>query len=278
MSYTLSFIDRLKAKFRRYFNNEVVEEIHNLIDAHDDNDPLTKNERDLISAVLKFDDIEANTVAISRSDITHLKKSSSFEKILTTFQKTRHTRLPVIHENLDNVVGFITLKDIMMFVGKEKEFKIKNILRPVTFVPDTMSLPHILQLMKKNKVQMVLTIDEYGGTAGLISLKDILEQLVGSMEDEHEEEEFMLFPLTNGHFRIDPRMPITRFSQHVGYNVQTNGYETDFETVGGFVLALAGRVPHKNESFQLKNNYVLTVTNTDGRRILSLELHAQPSS
>ena len=261
-----------RARLQRLLHKPRDEDLHDLIADREEDTPFTQDDKELIAAALHFSSIEADDVSVARSDIVAVKHSASFQDCLAILQENRYSRMPVYGEDLDDILGFITFKDVMLYVGKEKTFEVGKILRAATFVPDAMPIPQVLQLMKKNKVQMALVVDEYGGTAGLITLKDILEELVGDMTDEHEEATLVLVALKGGRYRLDPKMSLEDFATHLGQPLAADLDDLAFETVGGLVLSLAGRVPEQGETFDLPTGQQLKVTESDGRRILGLEI------
>jgi magnesium and cobalt transporter len=271
-------LTRWRLRARALFTDDREQAWHDLLEeTQEAGEPLTEHERSLVSAALQLDTVEAEEVSLARSEIVFLESGDSFDQVLQTFKNSRKSRLPVVEKDLDHVKGFVSLKDLITFVGQEQKFKLDDILRPAAFIPETMSVDRVLQQMKKNRTQIAVVVDEYGGTAGLITLKDILEKLVGDIEDEDEDARPAApSALGNGRFRVDPRMETEDFCKF--FDPQNNIYDhDDFETVGGFVLTLAGRIPQKNESFTDENGFTYIVTATNGRRILELDV-LKPSS
>ena len=277
-------ITRLRALFGRRGDRD--EELMELVNAREDADkpPLSPEEKALVAAALEFSNRTAESVSIPRADMITLNVTDSYKNIIATFAECQHSRLPVIREDLDNVIGFITLKDMIGFMGNAKKFTLKNNLRPCTFVPDNLSIPKVLEAMRHDRVQLAIVVDEYGGTAGLITLKDIIEVLVGEMEDEHETSTpQMLTPVGEHKYHLDPRLPIEELEQELKtvftvMDSSGNALERDYETAGGLVLTLAKRVPEKGEAFSTGNGYIFTVLETDARRIHKLELSFNPDA
>jgi len=263
-------------KLKQLFAKEQTE-LHALVEEREeDSAPLTSHERELITNAFQFRNLEADTVSVPRSEITYLKQDDGFEAVLTTFQKTRYSRLPVVGEDLDDVLGFITLKDVICFVDRTAEFVLKDRLRPATFVPDNMTLPRVLQLMKKSRIQLVMVADEYGGTAGLLSLKDILEELVGEVEDEHETADTPLYKSIGiNRYWVDAKLPITDAVEHLKLKLplaeNDDADDLPYETMGGLILHLAGRLPEKGESLKI-GPHSATIIEADGRRVQALEI------
>lgn len=251
------------------------EEIQDLMGGREEPEkPLSEQEKELITAVLQFEHLNADDVCVPRSDIICLQLNNTFAEIIQIFKTSNHSRLPVCGRNLDDILGFITIKDIISFVTKPKTFNIEKAMRPCSFVPDSMNINKVLQQMKSSRVQMAIVLDEYGGTAGLVTLKDILEELVGDLEDEHEETENMLAPVANNTYRLDPRMEVEDLEEELQVKFKEEEH-SDFDTVGGLVLQMAGRVPRQDESFDMQNGYTIKVISSDGRRIHLLELIRQ---
>lgn len=254
------------------------EEIQGLMDSREEPEkPLSEQEKELISAVLQFEQLNADDVCVPRSDIVCLQITDTFDGVVETFKTCNHSRLPVCGRNLDDILGFVNIKDILPFIGKPKNnFSIEKLMRPCSFVPDSMNINKVLQLMKSSKVQMAIVLDEYGGTAGLVTLKDILEELVGDLEDEHEDETTMMTKIGENTYRLDPRIPVEDLEEELQAEFKSDEY-TDFDTIGGLVLQMAGRVPKQGDSFNMGNGYKVKVTSSDGRRIQQLELISLPT-
>ena len=248
----------------------------------DDKPPLSPEEKALVAASLEFSNQTAEAVSVPRADMVTVSADASFEQVIDVFADGQHSRLPVIGEDLDDMLGFITLKDLVQYVGNKKAFNLKNNIRPSTFVPDNLSVFKVLEAMRRDRVQMAIVVDEYGGTNGLVTLKDIIEVLVGEMEDEHETSTPQMFtPIGDNTYKLDPRLPIDALEEQLGANFvlqdnNGNALEREFETAGGLVLALARKMPSTGETFSTGNGYSFTVKQTDGRRIQQLELSYSP--
>ena len=282
-SFKLYKDNGILARFKRLFNRNGAERDDDLIDlvnAREENNdtPLSQEEKALVAAALEFSNSTADSASIPRADMVAVSVDSTFDDIIRVFAECQHSRLPVIRDNLDDIIGFITLKDMVGYIHSKKKFNVEKTLRPCTFVPDNLSVAKVLEIMRKEKVQMAIVVDEYGGTAGLVTLKDIIEILIGEMEDEHETATpEMLTQVSPDRLAIDPRLPLEDLEEHLNTQfliVDSNGIEVerDFETVGGLIFALARRVPEVGETFATGNGYALTVTEGDGRRLQKIEL------
>lgn len=260
------------------FSRGLHKELNDIAVNHDDGEPLTDEEKALMAAVLRFDEVEAESICVPRSDIVTVDKSDDFETVLDVFMTCKHSRLPVVNGNKDDMLGFVTIKDILPFIDDRESFALEKVLHLTTFVPESMDIAMVLALMKKNHVQMAVVVDEYGGTTGIITLKDIVEELVGEVHDEHETPEpVMIMPMGGGLYKVDPKLEMVVLEDRLGMNLTPDieEGERDFDTVGGLVFHLAGKVPEKGESFELPGGSSLTVTDADNRRVLMTELKSE---
>lgn len=261
-----SFFSKL---FGRSTSKKVGEEIQTLIEERDDaGEELNEDERQLIASALKFGDINADTVCVPRSDIVAVQKQNSFEKVLQTFRDSELSRLPVYGKDLDEIVGFVTLKDMVRYFGRSEDFELRKAARPCTFVPDSLSLPQVLAEMRKRKVQLAVVVDEYGGTAGIITGKDILEQLIGTIEDENEREDDKdkVQYLSKGRFRVDPRIEIIDLPEKEAKLIGVSKND-EYDTLTGYLFKLTGRMPEKGEHIKLPTGHSIIINVVDGRRI-----------
>ncbi|MFZ2586633.1 MAG: CBS domain-containing protein [Alphaproteobacteria bacterium] len=234
--------------------------------------PLSKSERELLGNALVFSSVTANDVCVPRADIKVVSTKAGFGKVMKVFAESHYSRLPVMGKSLDDIVGVITLKDMAPFVGKEGDFVLANCLRPPLFVPETMPVPRVLQLMKRHRIGLVMVTDEYGGVTGLLTLKDLLGELVGELGDEHDEAvPEGIQSVGNQRFR----MPATLLLEDVTRTLALTWNLPDtleIETVGGLVMHEARRVPAAGETVNLPNGVVAKVLVADARHVEVVEL------
>lgn len=255
--------------------NEHIDDLHAAFEDRDAQTPLTRHERELLENALAFSQITADDVSTPRAEIVSVPEGSGFAAVLRAFAESAHTRLPIHGKNLDDIKGFVMLKDFVPFVGKDEKFKLADITRPVAFVPENMSLPRVLQIMRKSHVPMVLAVDEFGGTSGLISLHDILEELVGDLEDEHDaSDEAPMVALGDGRYRIQGDFTLEDLDAALGTDL-AYAFEDHAETLGGAVTQAARKIPAKGEKVALSAHVDAIVATTDGRRVLMVELHVK---
>lgn len=269
-----SFLGNLKLKASRWRKAmELAPHIDDLYAAFEERDAgaLSRNERELLENALAFGTTTADDVGIPRADIVAIPHSADFAAVLKAFQDSYHSRLPVAGNDLDDIKGLITLKDVMVLVGHEDAFSMEKILRPVTFVPESMPMQRVLHVMKRTRMPLVMVSDEFGGTSGLITLKDILEELLGDIEDEHDDSKVpALVSMGGGKFKVQGDFALEDLDRQLGTGL-VDRFD-DVETVGGAVMREAKTVPAKGESFKLSERVTATVTSSDGRRVLGVEL------
>jgi CBS domain containing-hemolysin-like protein len=208
---------------------------------------------------------------VPRPDMFVLPASMDVEAALGKVVESGRSRIPVTGDGLDDVVGILYAKDFLAraVVGGEAA-TVGDVMRPATYVPETKRVSELLREMQKDRVHMAIVIDEFGGTAGLVTIEDILEELVGEIVDEHDVEEPMVIPLEDGGYLIDARMHLDDFEELLEAEVA----DEDWDTVGGLVLGLAGRVPLEGESFEF-DRYLLTAERVQGRRVARVRITAR---
>jgi magnesium and cobalt transporter len=233
--------------------------------------PLTHHERELLENALAFGALVADDVAVPRASIIAAPEVASLNEVLHLFAETQHSRLPVMGRDLDDLKGFVLLKDVIQHLQTPTEFTLTTLLRPLTVVPESMPLPRVLQQMKRTKVPFVLVADEFGGTSGLISLKDILEQLVGSIADENTDQAEAILSLGSSRYRIKGETPLADIDRSLGTNLNEAKHE-DATTLAGLVLQAAQHIPAKGEVVTLPGGLLAETTETDGRRVLLVTL------
>lgn len=232
---------------------------------------LNHQERELLENAIAFSETTADEVGMTRSDIVSIPETADFMEIIKIFQESYHSRLPVTGRDLDDVKGLVSLKDVMALVGREEQFDMTKLIRPATFVPESMVLQRVLHVMKRTRMPLVLVSNEFGGTSGLITLKDILEELFGDIEDEHEDEKEPAFvSLGQNRYRVQGDYALEELDHQL--HLDLNEHFENVETIGGAVLQVANRVPARGESFMLDARVQATVAASDERRVLAVDL------
>lgn len=221
-------------------------------------------------------------VAIPKADITCVALSASKDELLEVFKESGLTRLPVYNGTLDTPVGFAHLKDFALLHGfnsKDTAFDLQTMLRPLLFVPPSMPIGILLTKMQTERRHMALVIDEYGGVDGLVTIEDLIEQVIGEIEDEHDTEEAELWTMENsGQYLVQAKAPLDEFEDAIGIHL-TEDDEIDaeeIETLGGLVFMLAGHVPARGEVVRHPAGYEFEVIDADPRRIKRLRVRLAP--
>ena len=218
-------------------------ELRELVDLAEASAVIESGERRMIHSVFELGDTSAREVMVPRNDVVYIERYKNLRQTMSLFLRSGFSRVPVIGENLDEVVGFAYLKDIVRrdFEAPDVEFtqRIDEVMRPAHFVPDSKPVDALLSEMQANRQHIEVVVDEYGGTAGLITIEDILEEIVGEITDEYDEEEVEVEVLPSGTTRVSSRYPIDDLDELFGFDVE----EEDVDSVGGLMAKHLGRVP-----------------------------------
>ena len=226
-------------------------------------------ERELITSVLEFGDAIVREVMVPRPDMVSIEGSASTDAALDLVIEAGRSRIPVLGEGIDDVVGVLYARDLLrLFDQQAAPVPCRELAREPYFVPETKPVAALLRDMQANQVHLAIVVDEYGGTAGLVTIEDLLEEIVGEIADEYDEEEPMVVQLESGDYLLDARLAIDDVEELLGIELP----DEDWDTVGGLVLGLAGRVPREGESFDLAD-HVFVADKVQGRRIARVRLH-----
>ena len=267
-----NFVSKIIAHIRK---PDAGDEFEELLDAHDeDKENLSDDEKLLISAALEFDDLTADDACLPRADIVAVSATASFDEIWEMFIQHRKSRMPVYSENLDDIIGLIGLKDLLPFTnGKgKKAFNMGDVIRPATFVPTTMTLPRVLKQMRKDRTTLVLVADEYGGTTGLLALKDLVSELIGDVHNEHDEARTDIRQLTNTSWEADARVELDDLAAFINMSELEELAGDDVESLGGLLAKLAGYIPQQGENFNVLPILQADIISADARRVLRVKL------
>lgn len=238
----------------------------------------------MISAAEKFHVLRVDDVMVPRADIIAVQKTTPLKELADTFEKASHSRLPVYGETLDEPVGMVHVKDVLPYLGFGQKGKTRNsnkafgdkkilrhIVRPVLYVPPSMLAQDLLRRMQAKRVHMAIVVDEYGGTDGLLTMEDLMEQIVGDIEDEHSDDEIEMISQAEGGqpgvWDVDARANIVDFEEKFGREIATDEQEDDVDTLGGLVFTLAGRVPERGEVIAHPYGVEFEVLDADARRV-----------
>ena len=257
------------------------DQIEEAIDEHADDadtgDDLSPLERTMLRNLLHFGERRVDDVAVPRTDMIAFETAGSFAALVELFREAGHSRVPVYRDTLDQVIGMVHIKDVYTRladpVGDTAGIPIETLLRPVLFVPASMRVLDLLARMRSGRTHMAIVVDEYGGTDGLVTIEDLVEEIVGDIEDEHDEAaEGQLQAVGDDLYEADARLDVAELEQALGV-VFTDVDEAEVDTVGGMVFMLAGRVPAVGETITHPSGWCFEVVQGDPRKISRVRIH-----
>ena len=223
----------------------------------------TEDERELISSIIEFSDTIVREVMVPRTDMVTLPASASTDEAVDLVLEVGRSRVPLTGENVDDIVGLLYARDLLELYDQHSPPRpCGEIAREPYFVPETKPIADLLREMQANQRHLAIVVDEFGGTAGLVTIEDLLEEIVGEIVDEYDTEEPMVIPIEEGALLVDARLDVDDLASVLG----TTFPDEDWDTVGGLILGLAGRVPKPGESFEY-DDVVLTAEQVQGRRV-----------
>ncbi len=229
------------------------------------------DERELISSIIEFGDTIVREVMMPRTDMVTLPASASTDEAVDVVLAQGRSRVPVTGDNVDDIVGVLYARDLLVLYDEQSPpRRCGDIAREAYFVPETKPIADLLREMQAKQRHLAIVVDEFGGTAGLVTIEDLLEEIVGEIVDEYDTEEPMVVPLEQGAFLVDARLDVDDLANVLG----TEFPEEDWDTVGGLILGLAGRVPRAGESFEY-DNVLLTAEQVEGRRVAKVRVAPQ---
>jgi CBS domain containing-hemolysin-like protein len=237
--------------------------------------------KDLILKAAGFDKLRVADVMRPRADIVALDVSATLAEAARLFSESQHSRLPIYRENLDDPQGFVHVRDVMavMAPGEEGQLRAKpgdrilsRVKREILYVPPSMKLSSLLLKMQSTRIHLALVVDEYGGSDGLVSMEDIVEQIVGEIDDEHDVDSPLIQERPGGAFEADGRADIAKLASRLKLDLALPDHEDEFDTAGGLAVALAGRVPQRGEILHHPAGVDLEVIDADPRRVKRVRL------
>ena len=249
------------------------QELLTLLHVSEEQGVIEEQEHQMIHGIIEIGDKTVREIMVPRTDIVAIERNTPLKDIVKVFKEHRHTRLPVYQGDLDHVIGLMHTKDMLLFftLSTSQEFDIDKILRPIKFTPEQKKVDELLHEMRTDKVHMMIVLDEYGGTAGLVSLEDLLEEIVGEIRDEYDSAEEDLLVVLNDHeARVDASFPLEELNSRLGLAVEESG---DYDSVGGYVHAQLGKIAQAGDSFK-GGRATWTVEKVKGRRIEWVRLKA----
>lgn len=245
------------------------EDIQELIEEGKEDGVVGEEEQEMIRAIFALDSTVAREIMVPRTSMATISTDASVREIIDTVISCGHSRLPVFSENLDNIVGLLYAKDLLKCWGMQSEqINIRKLLRQPFFTPETKNLEELLQEFRKTRVHMAIVLDEYGGTAGLVTIEDLLEQIVGDIQDEYDVDQVLYNVGQDGALIADARLPVEELEERFGMSIERD----QFDTVGGLVTLLADGIPAVGAKI-FGAGLEFEVLDADPRRVKKLKIH-----
>jgi magnesium and cobalt transporter len=266
-----SLLERLSALLMR--EPEDREQLVTLLHSAYERDLLDSDALSMIEGVLQVSELQVRDIMVPRAQMDVIDVNQTPDKFIPHVIATAHSRFPVIDKDRDDVIGILLAKDLLRYYAGEEEFKVRDMLRPAVFVPESKRLNVLLREFRANRNHMAIVVDEYGGVAGLVTIEDVLEQIVGDIEDEYDfdESEDNIVRESSGHWRVKAQTEISDFNQAFG----TDFSDQDFDTVGGLVIDRFGRLPKRGESINI-GGLRFQILRADSRRLHTLQVQRLP--
>lgn len=271
---------KLKTWFNRANNQnqDVEKEIQELLEAGEASGAISQQESDMIEAVLELAETTAGQIMTPRTSLCTLAVDDNINEVVDTIVQSGHSRIPVYREDLDHIEGILHAKDILRFWGQDNlTFNMQELIRQPIFVPQSMPIEQLLETFNRQRVHLAVVVDEYGGTAGIVTMEDVLEEIVGDIKDEHDPPQDMLTAQPDGSWLVDARLSIYDLSEALDMELPAELPEGRFESVGGFVTTLLGRLPKVAEEIHY-DTLRLLVEDADQRKVNKVRIFMNTES
>jgi putative hemolysin len=243
------------------------EELRTIVDVSEEQGVLEVEEKNMIHNVFEFGDLLVRDVMVQRMDIVGVDISSTIQDIIEVMKEERFSRLAVYNENIDNIVGILNVKDLLFFDYGKEEFSMEKFMREPYYTFEYKNLAKLLSEMKKNRTHMVIVLDEYGGTAGIVTTEDLIEEIVGEIQDEYDKQEEDIFVVKEDEYLVAGATRIEDVNDMIGTNIESE----EFDSIGGFVIGLLGRLPEEHENIE-NNGIKYTIESIERNRIKKIRI------
>ncbi|MCL2174884.1 MAG: hemolysin family protein [Treponema sp.] len=228
---------------------------------------LEADQQEMIRGIVELSGTTVKEVMVPRTDTVFLSANDSKEEVLARISESEHSRFPVYQDTVDNVIGILHVKDVLIGLSSDKPFDINKLVRKPFFVPVSKHIDDLLRELRRKKVHIAVVVDEYGGVSGIVSMEDIIEEIIGDIQDEFDHETDDIVNLGEGIWLCDARVNLEFLSEQTGLKLPVD----DFDTLGGFVFDLFGKIPVKNEKIVYKD-YDIIIQDMDGHKINSIKI------
>lgn len=250
-------------------------EVELVLNASERSGALGEQQSAMIRNVLEFGDTVAGDLMVPRPNVVAVDVNTSHEELVRLIRKNEHSRYPVYRDRLDNIIGILHVKDVFLFTASQglSKLNIRSLLRKAVFIPETQLASSVLQQLRAGRHHMAIVIDEFGGMSGVLTLEDLLEEIVGEIQDEYDDDESPIVELSNGHFVVDASIPIPELNRQVGIELPDAG---EYNSLGGFIVEMMGRVPESGTVLEELGHKFL-IRSSDERRISKVEIVPNPA-
>jgi magnesium and cobalt transporter len=268
--------------FKQKHKASLLKLIGELVECAEIQEFIASDAQKMIRNIINISDVKVDDVMIPRTDIIAVSKSATLDEIREVIMIKEHTRIPVYSENLDEIIGFIHSKDLVKFLGsKHHNFKINDIIRKVLYVPHVMRITDLLLKMRSSQVHIAIVLDEYGGTDGLVTIENIMEEIVGEIEDEHDLPDDNIYmtinKISDKLLQVGGRIEIEEIEELLAQKIIEDKEGIDFDTVGGLILATLKKVPEIGEVFKHSSGLTFKVLDADMRSVKLVEISQESS-
>jgi len=240
------------------------DEISDLIEASEVDGVVNEKEGEMIRSIFSLRTTVVREIMVPRTDMACVSVEADIGELADTIIRCGHSRIPVFENGIDNITGVIHAKDLLGFMGESrKRVVVRSIMRPPFFIPETKNLEELLQEFRRRRVHLAIVIDEYGGTSGLVTIEDLIEQIVGDIQDEYDQEEALFVMNSDGSITADAKMPVEELEKQLGIEIERD----NFDSVGGLVFHMTGKIPATGEIIN-GNGLRIKILDADERKII----------
>lgn len=265
--HSTSFVNK---RFQKQSQNISVDELSQALELTLEHEHA--EDKEILEGIVKFGNKNVVEIMRSRVDVEALEMKDSYSKVINLINESGYSRIPVYSGSFDNIKGILYIKDLLPHIHKKENFKWQTIIRPPFYVPETKKIDDLLEEFQKNKVHMAIVVDEYGGSSGIVTLEDVLEEIVGEISDEFDEEENYFTKVTANKYLFDGKILLHDFYKITGTNDHVfDEYKGDADTLAGLILELKGEIPLPHEKLECEN-FVFSIESVDNRRIKKIEV------
>ena len=256
---------------KRTYDTSSIQEVHHALEMTT-HSGITDEEKDILKGIVNFSSISVTQIMRPRLDIIAVENTLTFHELLDIINKEGYSRIPVYDEDIDNIDGILYVKDLLPYIEKEEDFKWKELTRPAYFVPDTKMIDDLLRDFQEKRVHIAIVVDEYGGTSGLLTMEDVLEEIVGEINDEFDEAEESYQRVAENIYDFEGRASIYDMCKALKIEPTTfDEIKGESESVGGMLLEEFGQIPNTNDFISFKD-YTFTIIAVDKRRIKKIRV------